>query len=1127
MAFDVGSIRAQLTLDRTEFNRELEQAETQAKKFAATSFEAKLGLDLSKLTRDIAEAKAYIKTLEEVAEVEIKADADDYYRVATSVLRTTEGIDGEKADVDIGADASRYNTITQEIMARMANLDRVAAEPKIGANPSEFDTTTQRVGRTTDAIDRDRADVEIGADDRVFEQKSEHAIVTARAIANIFASPRFGARAREFESKAASTTEKVRALDALEANPKIGARDDVFSRVFNNTRRRSFDLGKLNPMVIIGAINDPFMFSAKVVANKARELGRMRPTIKVRADTAQARREMGLLANGTDRVFKSGASVANLFGRDGSLIRGIGSIASGFINLGTKAVGAASGLARVGGGAASAGGALGALKGAGLPGIALSIAGVGASSFFSATALGLLFAAIVPILAILATGVATIAAVGIGFGLMGAAGALLAKDFGTVANATRRVENAQIALDDARKKAAPAARKAAQLERDLTQAQKAQKNAKDKLSEAWKKLENVRKPQNATKVAQAERELAEAQRQEVRVSNRLDGAWKKLTEARQSGNPRAIALAEKEIAEAQRQEERVTGRLDKAFANLEKVRKPQNARQVAQAEREIANAQDRVDRATKSVDKAQRRLNRARESGSSVRIQEAQEDLADAQNAQATALDKASRGSRRYKTALAGLHAEAGKLAPAFRKAFTPAAATFARLTTSVLRMTRNRLPMLGEAADKSLKKFAKGAEDSQKSSSKWSKILDDIPPIMKDIGQTFGNFSSAWTSFMDVAMPHVRRFTQWLAASSKRLAEWADSKKGRDQIKEFLDLAVPMAESLGRFLKTVGKRLFELAKEHGPTVIAAIDLMTVAVEGLISVLDKALDVATFLVNRLKELGEMSQGRGSGSYIPTGSMGGGHVPRRRAYGGDEEMAHGGTVPLYTAANGLSRAGAHFVEGPNMMQLGSTSVLYGEALSGNSREYAFPMEGGYRFITEQPGYDANSFALWKDLGERKGFFPTQMAYGGSVSNTAPSRTSSDTSLAKALGRLESMSARTVGMLANVGKHLRFTSKVDRYQMAMQKRSGAQVEYLIRTSRGSQMNDRRVLAAMERMQAMEAQSVAALYQVRTAVESIPSQIKESMDHNLQHGRNTRTQVLKGLSREAGRKVFEGSL
>jgi hypothetical protein len=223
-----------------------------------------------------------------------------------------------------------------------------------------------------------------------------------------------------------------------------------------------------------------------------------------------------------------------------------------------------------------------------------------------------------------------------------------------------------------------------------------------------------------------------------------------------------------------------------------------------------------------------------------------------------------------------------------------------------------------------------------------------------------------------------------------------------------------------------------------------------------------------------------------------------------AFGGTMPFAGGGDAPanplpgsqpLWTASHGLAAEGAHWVDGPTFGSVGDTSVLYGEALSGNSREYAFPMdEGGWRFITEQPGFDEQSFALWADLGARKGFF-------GDPDEPQPERSA---------GQTQSSSFSSS-----------FASAAPPREPAM-----IQPNVTVVMAGGGAPAQGQFDKLERRMANMETSVVEAVRENTAATLAIPAGVRSSVAHNLEHDRDTRKRTVRGLSKEAGVRKYEGT-
>ena len=458
-----------------------------------------------------------------------------------------------------------------------------------------------------------------------------------------------------------------------------------------------------------------------------------------------------------------------------------------------------------------------------------------------------------------------------------------------------------------------------------------------------------------------------------------------------------------------------------------------------------------------------------------------------------TDLQKAGQETGKYGQALQQLKSELDKIGPAFDKAFQGAATEVAQIGTKVLQLARQTLPQLGQAAEQSVKAMEQGFQRAEKSTDGLKAALDALPGIMNSLTATVTNLGAAFDGFLQAALPQIQQFVQWCESASKALAEWANSEQGIQQIQAAIEAASEVAREFWDGLKQVGSALMELANNHGPAAATAVDLFFDAVSAGIGFLDAMLSAIESICSALSELIELagaaasalqSLGIGSGGGLMGGIMDkisqAGQVMEAadaasansaggigRAHGGDVHMAGGGSV------------GAHWVDSFTQGIFSGMPVTYGEALSGGNREYAFPMDdGGTRFITEEPGYDDDSFGLWMDLGDRKGWLNSIL------------------------------SGRGMPQASDLTGHRNSVSQVSNIQTSRQS-----------SGDGSSRVEHRI-------DHMEKVLASVLNQVRDATQSLPHQIRESVNHNLSFGRGTRASVLRGLGRETRRFVFEGA-
>ena len=484
--------------------------------------------------------------------------------------------------------------------------------------------------------------------------------------------------------------------------------------------------------------------------------------------------------------------------------------------------------------------------------------------------------------------------------------------------------------------------------------------------------------------------------------------------------------------------------------------------------------------AEKDVLNTRTALNEAYASGDSERIEAAERAHAEAMNRLAAATAEAKSKGDEYYAALQTLITAVDNFKSAAETAFTPVAAKMAEIGAATLDVATNAMPQLGAAATASAQAMVDGYNSAYDSSTQLQTSLDAIPPILESGTTAATNFGSAFNSFMEVALPYALQFMEKVEEISAALASWADSEEGRAQIQAFLDAAVPVAEAFWDALVKVGGQLLEFAQNHGPAAVAAIEAMAAAVSFLISVLETALSIAESLVAAIS----------AGTSGPIGA--GGSVPAGLATGGDvtgPAMATGGDIAAM--ADGGDIGGAHFVSGPKRMDVNGQDVLYGEALSGSNREYAFPMDGGYRFITEEPGFDAQSFALWADLGNRKGFFGEEGGQPMGAQNPVGASSSSSPSMAPATRAAPSLSPNL--MLSS------------------------------RTSSTTGTDNGRL---EQRLEKLEASLVGALQDVKQSTDRVAPGVGQAMNQQLAFGKHTGTAVHMGLSRDAQVKAHEGT-
>jgi hypothetical protein len=560
-------------------------------------------------------------------------------------------------------------------------------------------------------------------------------------------------------------------------------------------------------------------------------------------------------------------------------------------------------------------------------------------------------------------------------------------------SSTRSLESAQNNLNRAYREEADLI---ARQELDLASLRLSEEEAAVRVFDAQRALNKARREGDPRAIWEAEIELQRAQLDSQRIAFDLRDAEEELRRSRRVGTEDLRRAKEEHRTAYRERREAVKGVGTAEEALLEAVRESEQvqrgirraqiegARQVAGARREERRAAEALAEAIRSSEQTQRGIRRAQLEGAR-QIAAARRDEKKAQDAVADAVEDLAKATREARQATVGLSGAARILNNAWerlkdsapKRLLKEAKDEAALLGAEVLGLARRALPRLLTVSRDSTRAMRLGFKDVREElganeRNSLTGILNAIPGMLRRGTNAVGLFGGGVVNFLREAVPFAEDFLESLEGSAQAFLSYSRSREGRREIRDFLDSAAEVADALGDFLKTVGGRLIELGNEHGPTAAAGIRALGDAISYVVDAMDFMLDRFRQLVNFFAShpnifnflAGQVNRA------LPGDPIG----YYRRAMGGDVPMAYGGTLPgapLWRASHGLDIP-SHYVEDPALMQLGSASVLYGEALTPGHREYAFADGGNMRFITEEPGYDTNSYNLWRDLGERKGY-----------------------------------------------------------------------------------------------------------------------------------------------------------
>ena len=103
------------------------------------------------------------------------------------------------------------------------------------------------------------------------------------------------------------------------------------------------------------------------------------------------------------------------------------------------------------------------------------------------------------------------------------------------------------------------------------------------------------------------------------------------------------------------------------------------------------------------------------------------------------------------------------------------------------------------------------------------SGVIQGLRPVFRNITEAAGNFFQGFLGFTRAVMPQIRQFARWVRDVSRRFNEWANSEKGRQQIRQFMNQIVPVAKEFAQQVGRIATKFIQLAQKHGPELRAAI----------------------------------------------------------------------------------------------------------------------------------------------------------------------------------------------------------------------------------------------------------------------------------------------------------------
>jgi hypothetical protein len=117
----------------------------------------------------------------------------------------------------------------------------------------------------------------------------------------------------------------------------------------------------------------------------------------------------------------------------------------------------------------------------------------------------------------------------------------------------------------------------------------------------------------------------------------------------------------------------------------------------------------------------------------------------------------------------------------------------------------------------------------------KFTKVMEKfIPNALDSLGRSLGNVITGLAGVFRALLPVTREFLKWLEKITGEFSDWANSKKGQKELRDFFDKAAESAKVLGRFLGTVIKLFATLLDQSNQTGNNIFDDMTNALKKVI-----------------------------------------------------------------------------------------------------------------------------------------------------------------------------------------------------------------------------------------------------------------------------------------------------
>lgn len=185
---------------------------------------------------------------------------------------------------------------------------------------------------------------------------------------------------------------------------------------------------------------------------------------------------------------------------------------------------------------------------------------------------------------------------------------------------------------------------------------------------------------------------------------------------------------------------------------------------------------------------------------------------------------------------------------PQFIKAFTdfanvmsrlagPITNAFIDLITVLLQVAQLALPVLLSLVTKLVGKFHEWSTSASFISGLGGTVSTLVSNFKTWLG-VLGSVAGLFLAFIKAATPQGQKFAGWIKKIADNLKDWLNSKRGREEISNFLKVAVPFTEKFLGFLGRVLVVFTLMGEIIGPVLNLVLDLLNVFLDGFINLID-------------------------------------------------------------------------------------------------------------------------------------------------------------------------------------------------------------------------------------------------------------------------------------------------